>query len=175
MIKGCRYLYNLTPATTLIKDQCPIGERFYGEGDVLKLPMWFSKRLQKQNIAEIQEIKEFGNHFNQAITNQSVNRKQIVKIDRDFYFMAIDYLYLYVTKRKARFEKKEQFTKFYNLRKNIMLSLLPMGYNPKLVMNMALTERLAYVKMIQTLKNMDRYVNPLVSKGMYEEEEESEK
>lgn len=163
MINSCRKLYNLTASTALVKDQCPIGERFFGEGDTVTLPLWYSKKLFNDKIADVKEIQDFGDQFNSAISNQFINKKELIKIDRDFYFMAIDYLYMYITKRGKRNQKKEQFCKFYEMRKNIIIGLLSMGYNPKIIPNMALIERLTYVNMVQQIKSLDRYVSPLTS------------
>lgn len=170
MIKSCRNLYNLTASTALVKDQCPIGERFYGEGDVLTLPLWYSKKLFNDKMADVKEIQDFGDHFNSVISNQFINRKELVKIDRDFYFMAIDYLYMYITKRGRRNAKKEQFVKFYELRKNIIIGLLSMGYNSKVIPNMAFIERVTYVSMVKQMKQLDRYVSPLTSIDTEDEE-----
>ena len=61
-------------------DQTPIGNGVYANGDRLKVPLWYAELLCDNGFVEIVEFNKFEDRFIELISDQSINRMNIVKI-----------------------------------------------------------------------------------------------
>lgn len=141
-------LYNLKPVDVELKTELPLMDNYYGEGDELKLPMWYARLIRSRKVCSIKEFDAVDKIFNKALGDQSLNKTSLVKIPRDFYFIAVDYINS--IKNGKHSERKEKLIEFKNLRRKIIMRMLELGQDQthKLTKMMTFEEVLFYLSML---------------------------
>ena len=120
-------------------DQTPIGNGVYANGDRLKVPLWYAELLCDNGFVEIEEFNKFEDRFIELISDQSINRMNIVKIPRDFYLQSYQYI-----KRLKNIAKKKavtQLNSFISSRKKIITQMALLVESETLIDKMSLDEK----------------------------------
>lgn len=147
-VKFSYYVYNMKPVTITLLNELPLIDKYYMEGDTLKVLNWYAKLLKRRNICEVKYLKDFSSKFNQAIEDQKLSKKLLIEIDQDFYFQFFDWSRLYLKGQRKKKEEKRLIT-FKRQREDIMLHNITLR-NPKdLVPYMSFEECLYYVHIKQ--------------------------
>lgn len=153
------FLYNMMPTKVVLKDQIQIFDNFYVEDETISMPMWYSKLLRQMKHASIKEYDSFDKMFNQLIADQNLNKESLIKLPRDFYFLAYD-----VIKSLKNGKYKERIHKLANfkeLRQRIILQSIELGLESRVIDNMTFEEGLYYTEIIKSRNKLFAQVNSL--------------
>lgn len=168
-IKFSYFLYNMRPTKIVTKDQLPVFDKFYVEDESITLPMWYSKHLRMMKHCNIKEYDSFDKTFNQMIADQNLNKGSLIKLPRDFYFLAYDII---KSLKNGRYKERiEKLTEFKELRQKIILKSVDLGENSRIVDNMTFEEGLFYTGIIKSRKQLFSQVDSL-KLDLQEDEEE---
>lgn len=158
-VKFSYFLYNMMPTKVILKDQIAVFDKYYIEDETISLPMWYSKLLRKMKHCSIKEFDSFDKTFNQYIADQNLNKDSLIKLPRDFYFLAYDIIKsLKNGKYKERIEK---LTEFKELRQKIILKSVELGLKSKVLDNMTFEEGLYYSQIIKSRQQLFSQVDSL--------------
>ena len=133
-----KYQFKIVNITILV-DMTPIGDSVYAKGDKLKLPLWYAELLHNNGFVEIEEYMEFENKFIEIISDQSLNKKNIIKIPHDFYLQC--YQYIQRLTKNAKKKSINQLNSFISLRKQIITHMALLGESEMLMDKMTLDEK----------------------------------
>lgn len=179
MLNFTTFVYNFRLVTiTVTAEQLPIHDKFYVQDDTLKIPLWLSKIYYQNNHCVIEEFEKIGESLNSIISNQLLNKQNLVPIEQDFYLLVNDYFNFYIKYKlkyleindtitendKAQQEmeivstlknQQNRFKKLIDMRKKLLLLNCYYGYNRSLVKNMTFEECLIYQHICNILKNFN--------------------
>ena len=179
MLTFTTFVYNFRLVKiTVTSDQLPIYDKFYVQDDSLKIPLWLAKLYYKNNHCTIEEFEKIDESLNSIISNQSLNKQNLVPIEADFYLLVNDYFNFYIKYKlkyleindtitendKAQQEmeivstlknQQNRFKKLVDMRKKLLLLNCYYGYNRSLVKNMTFEECLIYQHICNILTNFN--------------------
>ena len=178
-LKFTTFIYNFRLVTiTVTAEQLPIYDKLYVTDDRVKIPLWLAKLYYQNNHCTIEEFDKIDESLNSVISNQNLNKQNLVPIAEDFYMLVNDYFNFYI-KYKLRYleindtitenEKSEQefqiittlknqqnrFKKLIDMRKKLLLLHCYYGYNRSIAKNMTFEECLIYLNICDTLKHFN--------------------
>lgn len=162
------FYYNLKPVEVELKQQMPIFDKFYIEGETIKLPMWYARMVKPRKVCTIKEFEAFDRVFNKCIGDQNWNKTALVKIPRDFYFLAIDYINS--LKNGKHLERKEKLVEFKEIRRKIIIRMIDLEQDElhHSTKNMSFEEVLFYYSILKVKKQSYKQLDSL----MLEDEDE---
>lgn len=150
----------MKPVKVVLKDQFAILDKFYMQDETVFIPLWYAKLLRLLKICSIKEFDNFDKTLNQVIADQNINKKTLIKIPRDFYFLAYDIIRS--LKNGKYQERVEKLIEFKELRQRIIIKSAEKGLiNEKMLKNMAFEEGIFYSTIINTKNNVFFQINQL--------------
>lgn len=166
-IKRCFFLFNIRPVLITVKDQLSIGDNFFMKGDKAKILYYVAKAYRSKGLCEIDEYQKLDFIFSDAITNQLLQKFNLVKIRRDFYFLVNDYFK--IISNKLRRQKIKQLKAFYEHRKKIICNFATAIYNPTVVQRMSYEEYIMYMNIQKHYSLIEGHLQPLLSSDKEDE------
>lgn len=163
---------------TVTTEQLIVYDELYIQDDVVKLPLWLVKLYYKNNHCIIEEFEKIEETLNTIISNQQLNKQNLVPIEQDFYLLVNDYFNFYLKYKLKYLEfndslsdneksekemelmsvlksQKNRFKKLVDMRKKLLLLNSYYGYNRSLVKNMTFEECLIYSNICNILNQFN--------------------